>query len=389
MKNLLFLTLITFLISCTSAPNPEIQAKGCKFDPAWLVPHEIPTEINNGKDASDCDIYQYVVENFVAVTYWYDQPRFLGAMSVAGVFNDLSLVRVRPTAWGETQNYNLETCILGKEIPNVVSDLTNQAGEPRPLIDIKGNYTFYDVRMNHTLYDFILECRLTPDNRCRNRKMDERRFPPGSHEMKIAWMILDGQDPENYITSKGWVKNPDTGKCSSELLGMVGFHLVMATDHHPEMIWSSWTHKDNNPLCSERVRELRKYSYYSKDSSIPINTYVEGVPSNICNPSRAQGPVDKKVLLIEQLKRGYARAMRGTVGGNYEMLGAIWTKDGAMPSRTDEQRGALALAHPEMESYYQGELNCFSCHTYSRPDDAIKVSHINDVTRNKRRDQGE
>lgn len=387
MKKLLFLMLVIFLISCTSAPN--LESKSCKFDIAWLNPHEIPTEINNGRDADDCDIYQYVMENFVAQTDWYEKPQFLESMSVVGVFNDLSRVRVHPTPYGEIPKYNLETCDLGKEIPYVVSDLTNQAGQPRPLIDQNGSYTYYDVRMNKVLYDFILKCRLTPDNRCGNRGIDATRFPAGGHEMKIAWKILERENPENYITSRGWVKNPDNGECSIELLGMVGFHLVMSTDYHPEMIWSSWTHKDNNPLCSTRdgVSELKKYGYYSKNSTIPVNTYVEGEPSNICTTSAAQGPIDEKTAVIAQLKRSYAKNMKGTLLGNYEMLGAIWTKNGVMPVLTQEQRGAVALAHPEIESYYQDTLNCFSCHTYSRPDDALLVSHINDVTRNKRLDE--
>jgi len=71
------------------------------------------------------------------------------------------------------------------------------------------------------------------------------------------------------------------------------------------------------------------------------------------------------------------------------MLGALWTKNGVMPVLTKEHRGALALAHPQLESYYQDNLNCFSCHTYNRPDDGLLITHINDVTRNKRLDEAE
>lgn len=364
----------------------------CAFKEGWLIPHKISTQVKNGEQATDCNFYQYAMENFIAQTEWYDQPEFLDFMSVSGVFDDRSFMRQDPTAWGKKPLYNLETCDLGGEMPDVVSDLVYQAGNSDPLLDQNSNYTYYDVRMNKTLYDFLIECRLGPDNRCLNRSLDATRFPPGAQEIKIAWKVLTGKDnSENYITSTGWVKNPGTGKCSAEQLGLVGYHLVMSTDYHPEMLWSSWTHTENNPVCATREAQGKRtdYSYYSNDSTEKVNTYVGGESPNICNPKPEQGTRDNKIFPLTQLREGYSEQFSGDVLGNYKMLGVLWTDKGVMPALSKAQRGQLLLAHPQLESFYQDNLNCFSCHSYDRPDRALAVSHINDVITNKRLDQQE
>ena len=76
---------------------------------------------------------------------------------------------------------------------------------------------------------------------------------------------------------------------------------------------------------------------------------------------------------------------------NYEMVGGIWTKDGAnsgsppVPSKQgpanpdSPQRGSLELANMSLETFQQGDTsaipNCFGCHNYesTKP---LDVSHI-------------
>jgi hypothetical protein len=80
-----------------------------------------------------------------------------------------------------------------------------------------------------------------------------------------------------------------------------------------------------------------------------------------------------------------------SVWANYEMVGAIWTKDGAAsgtapvpntqgpPNADSPQRGSLELANMSLETFQQGDTsaipNCFGCHVYdsSKP---LDVSHI-------------
>ena len=76
---------------------------------------------------------------------------------------------------------------------------------------------------------------------------------------------------------------------------------------------------------------------------------------------------------------------------NYEMVGALWTKNGAasgklpVPSAqgpadpNSPQRGSLELTNMTMETFEQGDAsfvpNCFGCHNYD-PSTPLTVSHI-------------
>lgn len=389
MKKFIFLFVLIFVNSCSTD-----KSLSCKFDPEWLDKKHISNEVPGGLNATDCAFYQYSTQNFIKQLR--GDSEFLDWMSVYGVFNDKSRILAKPTEWGKQPQYLRDVCNFGLNMPLVVTDLIYQAGNANPLIDQDHNYTYYDARMNKTMYDFILDCHLMPDNRCRNPEADSTRFPPGAQEVKIAWKILVTEDPGDYVTVMGWVKNPITGACSSELLLMVGYHLVMSTEYHPEMIWSSWTHKNNNPLCDNLSsgRSPKKYSYYRAGREIPVNTYADEIPANICNPDPFQGSSGLSGLALEELRASMNWQLRGQVMGKYQLLGALWTDTGQPPAFTNFQTGSLYLAHPEIESYIQygsrnGNLNCFSCHHYSRKDRALEVSHINDVITNKKLDLSE
>jgi len=376
------------LMNCTTTQEgfskSEIVA-GCSFNDDWLFPHIIPNEVPGGLKASDCDFYQYSVENFLAETYEGNEPRFLDWMSVYGVFTKNENMKFIPTKWGETPIDSLGVCHLDTDIPKVITNLTNEAGN-RPLIDQVGNYTYYDVRMNKTLYNFILECRLNDANKCSNKDVEATRFPEGSIEIKIAWKIIDESLKDEFISTIGWVKNPVTQECSENLLGVVGYHLAITTKYHPEMIWASFEHDSNNPNCDDRnlFPSKKEWGYFNKESAIPLNFYEEGIPANVCREAPFMGANIQGKIYLASLNENYKKALKGKGAlENYKFLGALWVFEGGMPVLTKLQRGALKLANPVMETYYQNVLNCFSCHSYSNPLKSLQVSHINNVISNK------
>jgi len=385
MKSLVCIIFLLFSINCSAMEKPLEDAKrGCAFKKSSTIPHVIPTEINGGLNAQDCDFYDYAIDNFLSQVYWHGAPDVLDWMSVYGVFDDSGNVLPSPTKWGEVpaQALNLCTDMEGTP-PPVITGLINQAGDPRPLLDQNKNYTFYDVRMNRTLYDFFIDCDFTDANTCANKAMTPHRLPPGAVEVKIAWKIINENQKKDFISSPGWVQDPASGQCYSELLGMVGYHTSMSTDHHPEMTWASFQHKDNAPDC-DNGDDSKHWNYYNKDSTQANNTYVEGSPTNVCDVLPYQGANTDNALMIAQLNRGYSKFFRDfQPWSNYEFIGAIWMDEGVMPSLTKQQRGEVKLANPVLETFYQDTLNCFSCHTYQAPKDAMGITHIGSVLKNK------
>jgi hypothetical protein len=91
--------------------------------------------------------------------------------------------------------------------------------------------------------------------------------------------------------------------------------------------------------------------------------------------------------LLTQLPDSHPMA----VWKNYEMIGGLWTKDGAASGNapvphagksadpSSPQRGSLELTNMTMETFQQGDTspvpNCFGCHQYD-PKTPLTVSHI-------------
>jgi hypothetical protein len=165
----------------------------CSADSSWLSPHPLPSEVpGEGQPGgpSLCQFHQFVTEYFLAETYWNgggSSPDFLNWMPVQGIFGDDGSVLPDPTPWGQQPKELKDICDLPGPTPPVITDLVNQAGQPRPLIDQDNNYTFYDVRMNKTQYDFTVKCDLQANKTCKNTVgIDPNRYPGGSIEVKIG-----------------------------------------------------------------------------------------------------------------------------------------------------------------------------------------------------------
>jgi len=371
--HLIFFLLIILHISNTAYGQEPQEV--CEFNPAWMTPQAIPPVLP--ENATNCDFYQFVTKKYLSVLAWSDEPELFGYMSIYGLFREDSRYRWFPTKWGKRPQALRKVCEEGILLPPLVSELTLQAGQPRPLIDQSGNYTFYDVVVNETMYKFLRECKMDAANRCTGS--DATRFPPGAMNIKTAWRIVEPYDEDRFITTDAWVKSPSTGECSVVRAGLVGMHLVIATKDHPEMIWSSWEHKDNAPHCADR-QDPHGWSYYSSaDPHKPINTYLDSIPASVCNPIPEQG---SEAPARDDMNAGLAKATEGTPLENYRMAGALWTLNGADPVFKHLHRGNTKLYGPVLETYYADQLNCFDCHTYSIPTKSLEVSHMNDVIAN-------
>lgn len=169
----------------------------------------------------------------------------------------------------------------GQPMPN--NDEYFQASTNLPLIDINGNWTIYERRVNDIEAQFLLAPNGKPaetltttqgqTNFIKNNP-DGVQFtasattpigPNGSIEIKTAWRIIDqqkGDDPSRYYTQLAYIAVPGdlvnggTQICSRVLLGLVGMHIVQRNpvvscnpQLLPQWIWATFEHVDNAPMA--------------------------------------------------------------------------------------------------------------------------------------------
>lgn len=242
-------------------------------------------------------------------------------------------------------------------------------------------------------------------------------------ELKTAWVdAATVGDLSEYVTISATV--PNYVKTSSTLwsidsttptiqktLALVGMHVVGPVQGHPEMVWATFEHRDNAPdndfyfniatpilpiapikvpYDSTGVWNFMRNGGSRTGALVPQmtvdgktgdikatkgntisqnNVYRVNPWGNAPTPASAENNSELISLNFD------VNAMLGLVGdvrANYFQVGAVWTRDGSIPSSpTDPQLvGSLLLANSTMETYHQqgssqSDQGCFGCHSAS------------------------
>jgi hypothetical protein len=171
----------------------------------------------------------------------------------------------------------------GKGNPAPNNDEYFQASTNLPLIDINGNWTLYERRVNDVEAQYLLKpngqasqtlTTIPGQNNFINNNPGGAQFTAsattqtganGSIEIKTAWRILDvtaGDDPTRYYTQlaqiavPGDLVNGGNQFCNQVLLGLVGMHIMQRNPADsnnpvllPQWIWATFEHVDNAPMA--------------------------------------------------------------------------------------------------------------------------------------------
>jgi hypothetical protein len=403
----------TAAVASTPAPAPTAATAACAASMAWITNPTEPAEVASSE--TFCDFYQFSWQWFLAQVSPADPAYPNGDR----VFEDSN--RLVDPQGGKNQcnvvalsGRDAAAKMLAVRVPKPIDFETDQA-DGNPLYDQAGNVLYFNMWYSPE------ECQATPTG-----------FVAGTMEIKTAWRVLPGADPTYYTMQATLPSGGDP-----VTLGLVGFHLVNWTSAHPEMIWSSFEHKTNAPLCdgtsatsgwsfaSDKAAaclaanpspsgtispNCASFDFNTPPTDVPTPTPPSGPPDEVCRlfengnqPGTSINGNDNAANLaaIQQLND----ALVGPTGmlttlpadnpmaiwQNYEMVGGLWTKNGAasgnspVPSAggagdpNSPQRGSLELTNMTMETYQQGPTsaipNCFGCHNFD-PTTPLDVSHI-------------
>lgn len=348
----------------------ESGGYNCSADSTWFTAPSMPTEVKKSGDdgTSDfCDFYQFSWQAFAYLM----SPS--ASNSDIRNFEDVSRypeLEVNPD--GSPAN-SCDEAVNGRTLfirvtktddpgrPFLIPERIGQAGGGATIYDQNRNVVYYDVRFSKSMCDF--ETIKAVDN-----------FPGGTTELKMAWKVLTpADDAGQYITMDAKIgSEPSTTK-----LGLVGFHVAVATPDHPEFVWATFEHDVNTPYC-ENPSTTKGWSFASEQCTADLQgkdvlgvvqcrfndpsaqtdpTQVTGTPTEICREypyGSAEGDLkyEENVGDITSLNANVQPYLTGAyaVLTNYFNVGALWVSDTTKNSVIGNQRGSLRLANTVAET---------------------------------------
>jgi hypothetical protein len=290
----------------------------------------------------------------------------------------------------------------------MIEESFNQPFKTGPLIDQRNNYAIFDILMNRSMFDYIVDHKLysrtgqmSPENI--NLRID---FPVGQQKkvdgtgiddhgaimIKISWKILDpDEDKSKFHHVQALVAMPSSSDeqadppCIEKTLGLVGFHVVHKTISRPQWIWTSFEHIRNVPEQSD-IDAYRKSTDPKKNPPL-YNFYTLSCSDNDCpvnqTPPRPWDPEYKKQLKFRNTGKGnilfnsqivreppltkatktineqFHKLLGNSVWQNYMLIGTQWPSDA-----TCTKDHSVGLPDPKTDFEKQPDMNCAPAPTY-------------------------
>ncbi len=358
----------------------------CPADESWFPitgnKPEMPTEVPDTGSNAFCGFYQFSWQAFLYLMSPSPTGSLVRNFEVQANYpvlehdaNGTPLNSCDDSVTGNTHKVSLAK---SSSLPEDI----HQAGDNATIYDQNGNVVYYEVKFNKKL------CEVTSIQKTNN-------FPSGTTELKFAWKVLtDKDDKSKFITTKATI-----GGQSNINLGLVGMHIAIATENHPEFIWATFEHKNNapdcvnakastplftNPTCTNALvkkKDIRKIINCDFNQA-ESETSITGTPTEICRVyayGTASGDLKatENVDDITDLNANVLAILPNAgpamkVLENYFNVGAIWVSDITKGSDVSNQRGSLRLANTVAETTFQNVdlhksfvSNCFGCHNYA------------------------
>lgn len=312
--------------------------------------------------------------------------------------------RNRPTAWndptvpvnpcGGTQLAPGQKVFVRYSKGDSVVEIDNQAFS-YPLIDQSLNYAVYEVRFNQSQYDFI---RGVDNNQStwlyyvKNLAGKEpiqmpASSPPstqGAMMLKAAWKVLGPKDnPNRFYSVSSLVLDPETNKCTTQQVGLIGFHIAQKLKDFPQWIWSTFEQVDNVP-----GQTAGPYSFNNgTNNPQTIGGYANRPPAMApqLQPISQRKPVQVTRFnpipdSTAALNATWQKVLNGTVWQYYQLVMTQWPSNptvfktredgGIYPQDAGGAFPANGVTNTVMETYFQsqndaagaGGNSCMNCH---------------------------
>jgi hypothetical protein len=314
----------------------------------------------------------------------------------------------------------------GMVVLHRIEEAFNQPFKTGPLIDQNGKYAIFDILMNQTMFNYIVEKRLFTKALQAAQPTDFIvDFPSGANAsatppagfskdgqigavmLKVSWKILDpvtDKDPAGKIhTATALIYTPASEEpkrpatCSDPTkVGLIGFHVGHKTKDRRQWIWTTFEHLQNAPeqrSVDDPKALLPRYFFfdvahpqgpYNQTPDRPWDPRIEPFPNGFKSQITRTIPVADDTATMN---KAFQARLQGTVWANYMLVSTQWPSNfgcsanivqnskAKQPDMTCEPVPTF-LANSTLETFTQGmtqlsSSSCMSCHnnatSYQRP----------------------
>ena len=381
--------------AATSASS-STAAFNCAADASWFSSPSLPGEVKkSGSDGSStfCDFYQFTWQTFAYLMAPSKANPNLRNYEDTTQYYELEANSDGTAANSCDSKHDSHTFFIRTMKPVeggttfLIPERIGQAGGGATIYDQDGNVVYYDVRFSKSMCDV-------------NGIKQLQNFPGGTTELKTAWKVMTAKDDR---TKSITIDTKIGSQSGTTTLGMIGFHIAVATPDHPEFVWGTFEHQTNSPDCVTPAnpdgwsfasptctKDLQNHDALGivqcRFNNPQPQTATTGTATQICREypygsKNGDLKYSENTEDITSLNANVQPYLTGSfaVLNNYFNVGALWVSDITQSSiinqpgaaQVGNQRGSLRLANTVAETEYQGVnlsanfvSNCFGCHNY-------------------------
>jgi hypothetical protein len=289
-----------------------------------------------------------------------------------------------PSAWNSFDDPKYNPCSAAVGFGDVVlasfskfSDL-GQAGFGSllgPLVAQNTSYVRYLTAYNQTEFNQIANSQLFLRKNL-PASPNVLTFATGSLDVKSAWIVMANvSHPERYYTRKAWVLDLETGACASQLVGLVGLHIVQKTPSRPQWIWSTFEQVDTVPPAQSGAPGTFGFNDGSgapmpAANKYPLSPLILPTPAPF-NVTRTK-PIHSSTQTTNTAYQQALKANGGGVWRFYQLVMTQWplaagnpslpgTPNNTFPGQGTDQ---TSFANTTLETFEQGRIRtgCMNCH---------------------------
>jgi hypothetical protein len=346
-----------------------------------MVPTPEPKNFPQGTDVTNCDFHLISWQYFLWLT-----EEVNGKLRFETFFTDKS---IHPETKDDTYQ---------------VLDIVEQALSKGMLIDQNNRAVYSNIMINDVYRDWVLANKLY-DPEVFAAFDATAEFPVGSMSLKANWKIVQtNEDVSNLYTTQADIKlltmvngEPRIPEENAKVqkgveVALVGFHIAIVVEGHPEFIWATFEFDDNAPNfrveqgMNAPVDSVDHLFYQAKTIARQTNANNAAILEFVNESNQTLTPITQVARQyangggsptnqgnIEHLNTDVKNLLGTSIWRNYFEVGAVWfnTEKGVLKPNWNPNvdssmvTGSLRLSNSTIETFTQkvaSQNECFSCH---------------------------